>query len=72
MPDLRPVFFVIGLMSSALGLLMFIPMVVDLLDDARAWRAFATAGGVTTLFGALLATITYSPIRVCARGGLLF
>ncbi len=61
MPDLRPVFFVIGLMSSALGILMFIPMVVDVLEEGRAWRAFAVAGGITTLFGALLATITYSP-----------
>lgn len=61
MPDLRPVFFVIGLMSAALGVLMFIPMVVDLFDEARAWRAFGIAGGIVTLFGALLATITYSP-----------
>jgi len=61
MPDLRPVFFVIGLMSSALGILMFIPMLVDVLDEGRAWRAFGVAGGITTLFGALLATITYTP-----------
>ncbi len=61
MPDLRPVFFVIGLMSAALGILMFIPMVVDLLHEGRAWRAFGIAGGITTLFGALLATITYTP-----------
>jgi trk system potassium uptake protein TrkH len=61
MPDLRPVFFVIGLMSSALGILMFIPMLVDVLDEGRAWRAFGIAGGITTLFGALLATITYTP-----------
>ncbi len=61
MPDLRPVFFVIGLMSSALGILMFIPMLVDVFDEARAWRAFGVAGGMTTLFGALLATITYTP-----------
>ena len=61
MPDLRPVFFVIGLMSSALGILMFIPMIVDVLDEGRAWRAFGIAGGITTLFGALLATITYTP-----------
>ena len=61
MPDLRPVFFVIGLMSSALGVLMFIPMVVDLMHEARAWRAFGVAGAITTLFGALLATITYTP-----------
>ena len=61
MSDLRPVFFVIGLMSAALGILMFIPMIVDLLHEARAWRAFAIAGGMTTLFGTLLATITYTP-----------
>lgn len=61
MPDLRPVFFVIGLMSAALGMLMFIPMLVDLFDEARAWRAFGIAGGIVTLFGALLATITYAP-----------
>jgi trk system potassium uptake protein TrkH len=61
MPDLRPVFFVIGLMSAALGILMFIPMLVDLFDEGRAWRAFGISGGVTTLFGALLATITYTP-----------
>jgi len=61
MPDLRPVFFVIGLMSAALGVLMFIPMLVDLFDEARAWRAFGISGGIVTLFGALLATITYTP-----------
>ena len=61
MPDLRPVFFVIGLMCSALGLLMFIPMVVDVFDEGRAWRAFGISGGITTLFGALLATISYTP-----------
>lgn len=61
MSDLRPVFFVIGLMSAALGIVMFIPMIVDLLHEARAWRAFAIAGGMTTLFGTLLATITYTP-----------
>jgi trk system potassium uptake protein TrkH len=61
MSDLRPVFFVIGLMSAALGILMFIPMIVDYYHEARAWRAFAIAGGMTTLFGTLLATITYSP-----------
>lgn len=72
MPDLRPVFFVIGLMSAALGILMFIPMVVDLLDEARAWRAFGIAGGITTLFGTLLATITYSPTpSLRARGAFV-
>jgi len=72
MPDLRPVFFVIGLMSSALGILMFIPMIVDIFDEGRAWRAFGMSGGITTLFGALLATITYTPNPVLrARGAFL-
>jgi len=72
MPDLRPVFFVIGLMSSALGILMFIPMLVDVLDEARAWRAFGISGGITTLFGALLATITYTPSpSLRARGAFV-
>ena len=48
-------------MCSALGLLMFIPMLVDVFDEGRAWRAFGISGGITTLFGALLATISYSP-----------
>ena len=36
-------------------------MLVDVLDEGRAWRAFGIAGGITTLFGVLLATITYTP-----------
>jgi len=72
MPDLRPVFFVIGLMSSALGILMFIPMIVDIFDEGRAWRAFGISGGITTLFGALLATITYTPNPILrARGAFV-
>ncbi|MGB6231452.1 MAG: TrkH family potassium uptake protein [Litorimonas sp.] len=61
MPDLRPVFFVIGLMGSALGLLMFVPMVVDLYYGDRSWQAFAISGIVVTLIGGTLATATYSP-----------
>lgn len=69
MPDLRPVFFVIGLMSAGLGVLMFIPMLVDYFDEARAWRAFGISGGLVTLFGALLATLTYDPDPVLRSRG---
>ena len=69
MPDLRPVFFVIGLMSAGLGALMFIPMVVDYFDEARAWRASGISGGLVTLFGALLATLTYDPDPVLRSRG---
>lgn len=61
MPDLRPVFFVIGLMAAVMGLLMFVPMGVDLLYDDRSWQAFAISGVVVTLIGGALATATYSP-----------
>ncbi|WP_409432482.1 TrkH family potassium uptake protein [Litorimonas sp. RW-G-Af-16] len=61
MPDLRPVFFVIGLMTAALGVAMFIPMFVDLAYAARSWKAFGFAGLMTTLLGAALALGTYTP-----------
>lgn len=61
MPDLRPVFFVIGLMASAMGLLMFVPMGVDLLYGDQSWQAFAISGVIVTLVGGALATATYTP-----------
>lgn len=61
MPDLRPVFFVIGLMAAAMGMMMFVPMVVDLLFGDRSWQAFAISGVIVTLFGGTLATSTYTP-----------
>jgi len=44
MPDLRPVFFVVGLMIAALGAAMFAPMIVDYLSEDRSWRTFGTRG----------------------------
>lgn len=61
MPDLRPVFFVIGLMSTALGLLMFVPMAVDYGYGDESWQAFAVSGLLVTLVGGALATTTYQP-----------
>ena len=60
MPDLRPVFFVVGIMLAALGATMFIPMLVDLAADDRSWAAFAMSGIITTLIGAVMALATYS------------
>ncbi len=60
MPDLRPVFFVVGLMIAALGALMFIPMIVDVFYEGRSWRAFMISGLLTLLFGAALATANYT------------
>jgi len=47
MPDLRPVFFVVGLMIAALGFAMFAPMIVDLAYNDRSWRAFGISGILT-------------------------
>ncbi len=61
MIDLRPVFFVVGIMVAALGLTMFAPMVVDYLYDDRSWQTFGLSGILTTLTGAVMAVASYTP-----------
>lgn len=58
---------------------MFIPVLVELIPlwfnpeaEARSWQAFAVSGGIVTLFGALLATISYTPNPTLrARGAFI-
>ena len=72
MLDLRPVFFVVGLMIAALGVAMFAPMVVDYAYGDRSWRAFGISGILTTLLGGALALATYTPKpNLRARGAFL-
>ena len=72
MPDLRPVFFVVGLMVAALGIAMFAPMAVDLAYNDRSWRTFAISAILTTLLGAVLALANYTPKPdLRARGAFL-
>ena len=54
MPDLRPVFFVIGLMVSALGVLMLVPVGVDYLYKDNSWQAFLISAILTTLIGGIM------------------
>ena len=61
MSDLRPVYFVVGLMIAGLGLAMFVPMWVDLIYDDRSWQTFGVSGALTMMFGVSLAIINYSP-----------
>ena len=61
MSDLRPVYFVVGLMIAALGAAMFAPMCVDLAYNDRSWQTFAISGALTLLFGSVLALINYTP-----------
>ncbi|PHR92634.1 MAG: potassium transporter TrkH [Robiginitomaculum sp.] len=72
MPDLRPVLFVVGLMVAALGVIMFIPMAVDLAYGDESWAAFAISGFITSLFGCVLALTSYAPkANLRARGAFL-
>lgn len=72
MPDLRTVFFVIGLMLAAIGIAMFIPMVVDLRFGDNSWPAFAMSGIFTTLVGTVIALTNYMPKPVLpARAAFL-
>ncbi len=72
MPDLRPVFFVVGLMLATLGLAMFIPCLVDKHSGGFSWPSFALSGIFTTLVGAVLSLVTYMPNpSLPARGAFL-
>lgn len=55
MPDLRPVGYIIGLLTAVLGLAMLLPMAVDFAaGDGNGWN-FLTCAAVTALSGALVA-----------------
>ena len=56
MIDLRPVGYVIGLMVMALGLAMFLPMLVDIAEGRGHWPVFAESGILTVLIGGLVAS----------------
>ncbi|MBL4870647.1 MAG: TrkH family potassium uptake protein [Robiginitomaculum sp.] len=72
MPDLRPVLFVVGLMITALGVIMFIPMAVGLAYNDDSWNAFATSGFITSLLGSIMALASYAPkANLRARGAFL-
>lgn len=61
MPDLRPVGYVIGLLSAALGFSMLIPMATDILHANDHWPSFLESALITALSGGLLAL-------ACANG----
>jgi len=61
MSDLRPVFFVIGLMVAALGGMMMIPTIVDFAYGDSSWPTFLVSGLIVGLFGTVLSLATWSP-----------
>ena len=61
MSDLRPVFFVIGLMVAALGAMMLIPTLVDLAYRDVSWPTFLISGLLVGLIGTVLSLATWTP-----------
>ena len=55
MLDLRPVGYVIGLTTMALGLAMLLPLVVDVAQARGHWDVFAQSSILTILIGGLVA-----------------
>jgi len=58
MLDPRPVIYLIGLLTLALGALMLLPMALDLSAGSANWRGFAVSAFSTSLAGAVLAGST--------------
>ncbi len=72
MPDLRPVFFVIGLMVAALGALMLVPVGVDFLYKDNSWQAFLISSIVTLLIGGVMVFAARTEDRnLRARGAFI-
>ena len=60
MPDLRPVGYIIGLLTAVLGISMLLPALADYLAGTDNWVAFVTSAIITTLIGTLLALASAS------------
>jgi trk system potassium uptake protein TrkH len=61
--DLRPVGYVIGLLVTALGAAMLLPLLVDIAEGRGHWIVFAESAGLTCLIGALLALSCSNAVR---------
>lgn len=63
MLDLRPIGYVIGLLSAALGVTMLLPAAVDLASGNEHWPAFAESAFITSLTGGLMALACANGVR---------
>src|SRR5690606_10989805 len=55
MLDMRPVGYVVGLLTMALGLTMLLPLFVDIAEGIGHWHAFAQSSILTIMIGGLVA-----------------
>ncbi|MHA1536792.1 MAG: TrkH family potassium uptake protein [Alphaproteobacteria bacterium] len=73
MLDLRPVFFICGIMVAALGGIMIIPAIVDAASGHAEWRAFALSALLTVFIGgALMLTSRIESMSLNLRQAFLF
>ena len=53
--DVRPVGYLVGLMVTAMGATMALPLLVDIAEGRGHWSVFAESMIVTCMIGALVA-----------------
>lgn len=61
--DLRPVGYIIGLLTAFLGVTMLIPMLVDYFNGNGNWTVFLESAVITSLIGGLVALTTSNGVR---------
>lgn len=57
MPNLRPIYFVVGALLLVLALLMILPALVELAFDSREWRSFVASAFITGFCGGALVLV---------------
>jgi trk system potassium uptake protein TrkH len=60
--DHRPILVILGTLTAALALFMFIPAIADLVSDHEDWRVFATSGFAAFFLG----VVTVAANRGCS------
>jgi len=70
--DYRPIFLIIGALLSVLALVMFIPAVLDLVNDHPDWNVFVGSACVTLFVGvSLLLTCRTGGVKLTIRQAFL-
>jgi trk system potassium uptake protein TrkH len=71
--DLRPVGYVLGLLTVVMGGAMLFPMALDLADGNPNWKAFAVSAGIAVMLGlsVTLSTANYDLKQMSVREAFL-
>ena len=71
--DIRPVGYVLGLLTVVMGGAMLFPMALDLADGNPNWQAFAVSAGIAVMLGlsVALSTANYDLKQMSVRAAFL-